>query len=158
MKNSQKIKETLRESLREIIREAIKGRREIPVQDMRKKYNMPDINPSEFDWFGFLERVDTQMKGLNNEFVLTSLDKLKNEDKLTPIINKFIKIKDQSLNYIMKFNEFYSKLPDIDKQNYREVIDSINEYTTKKTKFEKNIFKMHQLLEDMKDIDNEYIF
>ncbi len=145
-------------AVKKIIQEVIKGRREKPVVDMKRKYNMPDIDPSNFDWFGFLERVDTQMKGLNNEFVLTSLDKLKNEDKLTPLLNKFIKIKENTLNYIMKFNEFYAGLSDIDKSNYQELIQSINDYMTKKTKFEKNLFKMHELLEAMKDIDNEYIF
>lgn len=144
--------------IRKLIQEAIKGRREMPAMDMKKKYNLPDIDPANFDWFTFLERVDTQMKGLNNEFVLTSLDKLKNEDKLTPIINKFIKIRETSLNYIMKFNEFYLSLSDIDKSNYKDVVQSINDYMTKKTRFEKNIFKMHELLEAMKDIDNEYIF
>ena len=147
-----------KEYLRKLIQEAINGRREIPAMDVKKKYNLPDIDPANFDWFTFLERVDTQMKGLNNEFVLTSLDKLKNEDKLTPIINKFIKIRETSLNYIMKFNEFYLSLSDIDKSNYKEVLNSINDYTTKKTRFEKNLFKMHELLEAMKDIDNEYIF
>ena len=144
--------------IRKIIKETIKGRREIPAMDMRKKYNLPDIDPANFDWFKFLEKVDTQMKGLNNEFVLTSLDKLKNEDKITPIINKFIKIKESSLNYMMRFNEFYLGLSDIDKTNYKEVLQSINDYTIKRTKFEKNLFKMYKLLEEMKDIDNEYIF
>lgn len=140
--------------VREIIKEMVTAR----SQRIKKNGVNLNIDPSNFDWYGYLVHVDTQMKALNNKFVLTSLDKLKNEDKLTPIINKFIKIRDESLNYFRIFNSYYSKLSDIDKSNYQEIISIINDFTIKKTKLEKTLFKMHDLFEEMGDIDNVHIF
>lgn len=144
--------------LKYIIKETIKGRRERPGLDTHKKYNLPDIDVENFDWIDFFDKMDVKMKGLNNEYALTSLDSLKNEHKLHFIIKRFNKIKNHALNYAMKFNEYYVNLSDIDRGKYKNVVYLINDFLTKKTKFEQILLKMQNIFEQMGDIDKKYVF
>ena len=145
--------------IRKIIKEMIHGRRELGSNVQHKKNGqIQNINPKEFDWFSFFNKIEEQMKVLNDKYVLLTIDELKNENKITEIINEFIWLRDYLLSYSTAFLNYFQQLDQPNKKEYENIKNQIIQITNKKTRFEQILFKMYDLIQEMGDIDHKKIF
>jgi len=145
--------------VRQIIKEMVAGRREIGGNVSKKKFTPPEnIDPKEFNWISFFNKIEEQMSVLNEKYVLLSIDELKNEDKINEILNEFIWLRDYFQTYSNAFFEYYKSLDQPNQEDLQQIKNYINQISTKKTQFEQILTKMYELIEQMGDIDQKKIF